>query len=218
MIEFLISCAKSLGLVIIVISILEMLLPNNKTKKYVRMVFGMYIIFNIISPLVKHKDILDVSSYDLNEYIGDYTTNQTNEEQDSMDNRIEQIYIKELEKDITEKIESLGYQVITCNVYATLSSDNQENYIEQIVLTIEKNKEQENNQQEHETEQKETIEDRLVEEIQKIKPINTTVGKITTKKKEEEDNKQNINNIDIQKIKKFLKEEYGVEERCLKIN
>ena len=192
--------------------------PNNKTKKYVRMVFGMYIIFNIISPLVKHKDILDVSSYDLNEYIGDYTTNQTNEEQDSMDNRIEQIYIKELEKDITEKIESLGYQVITCNVYATLSSDNQENYIEQIVLTIEKNKEQENNQQEHETEQKETIEDRLVEEIQKIKPINTTVGKITTKKKEEEDNKQNINNIDIQKIKKFLKEEYGVEGRCLKIN
>ncbi len=218
MIEFLSSWAKSLGLVIIVISILEMLLPNNKTKKYVRMVFGMYIIFNIISPLVKHKDILDVSSYDLNEYIGDYTTNQTNEEQDSMDNRIEQIYIKELEKDITEKIESLGYQVITCNVYATLSSDNQENYIEQIVLTIEKNKEQENNQQEHETEQKETIEDRLVEEIQKIKPINTTVGKITTKKKEEEDNKQNINNIDIQKIKKFLKEEYGVEERCLKIN
>ena len=218
MIEFLSSWAKSLGLVIIVISILEMLLPNNKKKKYVRMVFGMYIIFNIISPLVKHKDILDVSSYDLNEYIGDYTTNQTNEEQDSMDNRIEQIYIKELEKDITEKIESLGYQVITCNVYATLSSDNQENYIEQIVLTIEKNKEQENNQQEHETEQKETIEDRLVEEIQKIKPINTTVGKITTKKKEEEDNKQNINNIDIQKIKKFLKEEYGVEERCLKIN
>lgn len=103
MIEFLSSWAKSLGLVIIVISILEMLLPNNKTKKYVRMVFGMYIIFNIISPLVKHKDILDVSSYDLNEYIGDYTTNQTNEEQDSMDNRIEQIYIKELEKDITEK-------------------------------------------------------------------------------------------------------------------
>ena len=218
MIEFLSSWAKGLGLAIIVISILEMLLPNNKTKKYVRMVFGIYIIFNILSPFINNKDILDVSSYDLNEYIGDYTTNQTNEEQDSMDNRIEQIYIKELEKDITEKIESLGYQVITCNVYATLSSDNQENYIEQIVLTIEKNKEQENNQQEHETEQKETIEDRLVEEIQKIKPINTTVGKITTKKKEEEDNKQNINNIDIQKIKKFLKEEYGVEERCLKIN
>ena len=133
MIEFLSNWAKSLGLAIIVISILEMLLPNNKTKKYVRMVFGIYIIFNIISPFVKNKDILDVSSYDLNEYIGDYTTNQTNEEQNSVNNQIEEIYITELEKDITEKIEDLGYQVVTCNVYATLSSKNEENYIEEIV-------------------------------------------------------------------------------------
>ena len=39
MIEFLSAWAKSIGLAIIIISILEMLLPNNKTKKYVRMVF-----------------------------------------------------------------------------------------------------------------------------------------------------------------------------------
>ena len=216
MIEFLSSWAKSLGLVIIVISILEMLLPNNKTKKYVRMVFGIYIIFNIISPLVKHKDILDVSSYDLNEYIGDYTTNQTNEEQTSVNSRIEEIYIEELEKDITKKIEDLGYQVTTCNVYATLSSQNEENYIEEIVLTVEKNEQQENTEENEQ--QEETIEDKLVEEIQKIKPVNTTVGKINKIDKEQDDSKQNISNSDIQKIKKFLKEEYGVEETCLKIN
>ncbi len=216
MIEFLSSWAKSLGLAIIVISILEMLLPNNKTKKYVRMVFGIYIIFNIISPFIKNKDILDVSSYDLNEYIGNYTSNQTNEEQSSVNSRIEEIYIEELEKDITKKIEGLGYQVTTCNVYATLSSKNEENYIEEIVLTVEKNEEQ-NNTEENE-QQEETIEDKLVEEIQKIKPVNTTVGKINKTKNEQENNKQNINNSDIQKIKKFLKEEYGVEETCLKIN
>ncbi len=218
MIEFLSSWAKSLGLAIIVISILEMLLPNNKTKKYVRMVFGIYIIFNIISPFVKNKDILDVSSYDFNEYIGNYTTNQTNEEQSSVDSRIEEIYIEELEKDITEKIEDLGYQVVTCNVYATLSSKNEENYIEEIVLTVEKNEEQKNDKQGDGTEQSETIEDKLVKEIQKIKPVNTTVGKINKTEKEQEENTQNINNSDIQKIKKFLKEEYGVEETCLKIN
>ena len=218
MIEFLSSWAKSLGLAIIVISILEMLLPNNKTKRYVRMVFGLYIIFNIVSPFIKNKDILDVSSYDMNEYIGDYTTNQTQEEQNSVDSQIEEIYIRELEKDITRKVEKLGYQVTTCNVYATLSSENEENYIEQIVLTVEKNEQQENDQQEKETEQTETIEDKLVEEIQKIKTVNTTIGKINKTEEEQEENKQNINNSDIQKIKKFLKEEYGVEERCLKIN
>ena len=218
MIEFLSNWAKSLGLAIIVISILEMLLPNNKTKKYVRMVFGIYIIFNIISPFVKNKDILDVSSYNLNEYIGDYTTNQTYEKQNSVNNKIEAIYITELEKDITKKIEDLGYKVVTCNVYATLSSKNEENYIEEIVLTVEKNEEQKNDQQGDGTEQSETIEDKLVKEIQKIKPVNTTVGKINKTEKEQEENTQNINNSDIQKIKKFLKEEYGVEETCLKIN
>ena len=217
-IEFLSSWAKSLGLAIIVISILEMLLPNNKTKKYVRMVFGLYIIFNILSPFIRNKDILDVNSYDLNEYIDHYTTSQTNETQNSVNNQVEEIYIRELEKDITQKVESLGYQVTTCNVYATLSSKNEENYIEEIVLTVEKKEEQENNQQGNETEQTETIEDKLVEEIQKIKPVNTTIGKINTTNKEQADNKTSINNVDIQKIKKFLKEEYGVEEKCLKIN
>ena len=218
MIEFLSNWAKGLGLAIIVISILEMLLPNNKTKKYVRMVFGIYIIFNIISPFVNHKDILDASAYDFNEMMGDYATNQTNEEQSSVDSRIEEIYIEELEKDITKKIEDLGYKVTTCNVYATLSSKNEENYIEEIILTVEKSEEQEKGQQESEETQEETIEDKLVNEIQKIKPINTTIEKTNKTDDENEESKQTISNYDIQKIKKFLKEEYGVEETCLKIN
>ena len=208
MIEFLSAWAKSIGLAIIIISILEMLLPNNKTKKYVRMVFGIYIIFNIISPFIKNKDILDVSTYDFQEY-SNYITNQSSINESSMDSRIEQIYIEELEKDITKKVNDLGYNVTTCNVYATLSSDNEENYIEEIVLTVEKSEKQQN--------EEETIEDTLVNEIQKIKPINTTIEEVD-KNIDEQDDKQNINNRDVQKIKKFLKEEYGVEETCLKIN
>lgn len=210
MIEFLSSWAKSIGLALIVISILEMLLPNNKTKKYVRMIFGIYIIFNIISPFASNKSLLDVSSYDLSAYIDSYESNQTNENQTSMNSTIEEIYIEELEKDITEKVEELGYQVITCNVYATLSSQNEENYIEEIVLTVEA---EENSQ-----EQDETIENKLVEEIQKIKPVNTTVGSTSKSENEEDSNEQTITNSDIQKIKKFLTEEYGVDETCLKIN
>ena len=217
MIEFLSSWAKSLGLAIIVISILEMILPNNKTKKYVRMVFGVYIIFNIISPFIKNKDILDVSTYDFNEY-SNYITNQSSMNQSSINSRIEDMYIEELEKDITKKINELGYKVTTCNVYATLSSKNEENYIEQIELTIEKTE----NQQTEEKEQ--TIEDKLVNEIQKIKPVNTTIGEIRRKdesqnqSENENNDAKNLNAQDIQKIKKFLKEEYGVEETCLKIN
>ena len=204
MIEFLSTWAKSLGLAIIVISILEMILPNNKTKKYVRMIFGIYIIFNMIAPFIKNKDILDVSTYDFNEY-GNYITNESNTNQTSVNSQIEEIYIEELEKDIVDKVNDLGYQVISCNVYATLSSQNKDSYIEEIVLTVEK---------EEQTNQDETIEEKLVNEIQKIKPINTTIGE--NKQKDDED--KSITNQDIQKIKKFLTEEYGVEETCLKIN
>lgn len=220
MIEFLSSWAKSLGLAIIVISILEMLLPNNKTKKYVRMIFGVYILFTIISPFIKNKDILDVSTYDFNEY-SNYITNQTSMNQTSMDNRIEQIYIEELEKDITKKINDLGYEVITCNVYATLSSQNEENYIEEIELVVEKEEKQESSE-ENNQQQEETFENKLVEEIQKIKPVNTSIGEINVNQNSQNNaqskNEQSINNSDIQKIKKFLSEEYGVDETCLKIN
>lgn len=211
MIDFLSTWAKSLGLSIIVISILEMILPNNKTKKYVRMIFGIYIIFNIISPFIKNKDILDVSTYDFNEY-GNYTTNQSNLNESSMNTKIEEIYIEELEKDITEKINELGYNVTTCNVYATLSSKNEESYIEQIELNVEKGEEEQENQDEEET-----FENKLVSEIQKIKPVNTTITK-NNQSNNQDENQNSINMSDVQKIKKFLIEEYGVDEKCLKIN
>ena len=211
MIDFLSTWAKSLGLSIIVISILEMILPNNKTKKYVRMIFGIYIIFNIISPFIKNKDILDVSTYDFNEY-GNYTTNQSNLNESSMNTKIEEIYIEELEKDITEKINELGYNVTTCNVYATLSSKNEESYIEQIELNVEKGEEKQENQDEEET-----FENKLVSEIQKIKPVNTTITK-NNQSNNQDENQNSINMSDVQKIKKFLIEEYGVDEKCLKIN
>ena len=37
MIEILSSWAKGLGITIVIVSIFEMLLPNNRTKKYIRM-------------------------------------------------------------------------------------------------------------------------------------------------------------------------------------
>ena len=59
MIENLSSWAKGITLAVIVVSILEMLLPNNRTKKYIRMVLGVYVIFNIVSPLIKNKDVFN---------------------------------------------------------------------------------------------------------------------------------------------------------------
>ena len=90
MIEILSSWAKGLGLAIVVVSILEMLLPNNKTKKYIRMVMGIYIIFNIISPLIQNKDAFDITSIDIENYTNSTTSETTY--QTSMDERIKELY------------------------------------------------------------------------------------------------------------------------------
>ena len=56
MINFMSTWVKNLSLALIIVSILEMLLPNNKTKKYVKMIMGLYILFSIISPFIDNKD------------------------------------------------------------------------------------------------------------------------------------------------------------------
>ena len=65
MIDFLSTWAEKIVLSVIVISILEMLIPNNKMKKYIRVVMGIFILFNIISPLIEEKDLINMNNLDL---------------------------------------------------------------------------------------------------------------------------------------------------------
>lgn len=217
MIEFLSSWAKSLGVTIVLVSIFEMLLPNNKTKKYIRVILGIFVLFNIISPFINNKDNLSLTSIDIENYTN---TKNENINQTSMDNRIQDLYEKELEKDITDKIENQGYKVNKCNVSASIvkDSENEENTINKITLKIEKGKNLETKNLE---EQNKTMENKIVTEIQKIKEIDTRINKENTGKEEnvqEKSNSTKVSRNDIQNVKKFLIEEYGVKEKCLEIN
>lgn len=217
MIEFLSSWAKSLGVTIVIVSIFEMLLPNNKTKKYIRVILGIFILFNIISPFINNKNKLSLTSIDIENYINtkNETINQT-----SMNNRIQDLYEQELEKDIVDKIENQGYKVNKCNVSASIvkDSENEDNTINKITLKIEKAK---NLETKNTGEQNKTTENKIVAEIQKIKEIDTRINKGNTeseKNVQEESNSTKVSRSDIQNVKKFLIEEYGVKEKCLEIN
>lgn len=217
MIEFLSSWAKSLGVTIVIVSIFEMLLPNNKTKKYIRVILGIFVLFNIISPFINNKDNLSLTSIDIENYTN---TKNENINQTSMDNRIQDLYEKELEKDITDKIENQGYKVNKCNVSASIvkDSENEENTINKITLKIEKAK---NLETENTGEQNKITENKIVAQMQKIKEIDTRINKENTeseKNVQEESNSTKVSRSDIQNVKKFLIEEYGVKEKCLEIN
>ena len=220
MIEFLSSSIKSLGVAIIIVSILEMLLPNNKIKKYIRMVMGIFILFNIIAPFIQNKDKFDLNEISLENFTQTETVNSTDVNQVSMNQRIEKLYTQEMEKDITKKVEEKGYVVEDCNVIANIKDEENETKITQIRLSISKKQEQADTN-ENTNSIEETIENKIVTEIQKIKinPINISKNSEEDIQKTNQDANQNsISKSDIQNLKKFLIEEYGVSEKCLEIN
>lgn len=209
------SWVKGLGLAIVIVSILEMLLPNNKTKKYIRMVMGIYVLFTIISPFLSNQEIFDMNNINLKDYVTAQTS--TNLDQSSMDERIEQLYIQELEKDITKKLNEKGYEVTSCKVKAQISDKEEETKITKIKVIVQKSQEEKNSTSDK---NEQNLENKIVTQIQKIKPVDTTIKQDNAKQQEstEENKSTKVNKSDIQNIKKFLIEEYEVNEKCLEIN
>lgn len=118
MISFLSSWAEQVILAVIIATILELILPNSKNKKYVQMVIGVYVLFYIISPIIKNKEKLVFSEIDLDKYI----TTSTKVEQSSMDARLEKIYLDELENNIKSKFKNAGIEIIKCTIDAELDT------------------------------------------------------------------------------------------------
>lgn len=202
--------AKNLSLAILVVSLLEMLIPNNKTKKYVKMAMGLYILFNIISPFLEKN--ISINWEQIIEKNAGIETCQTSSQeildQTSMNQRLKQICEQELEKDIVKKLGEKGYNVTDCKVDANLSEKEKETDIKSIQITVEK---------QEQTTKQEDVEYKIVNEIQKIKKVQIGQTVIQQDSKEGVE-KSNISNEDKQVIQKFLSEEYGVKEKCLRIN
>ena len=183
--------AKNLTLAVVIVSLFEMLLPNNKTKKYIKVVMGLYILFNIISPFVKKDFSFELENVIENSKSKTVSTEEVN--QTSMDTRLKQICKEELEKDITKKVEEQGYVVENCNIDIKIE---EETNIEKITLKV-----------------KNDIQQKLVKEVQKIKKV-----QIGESKQENKNVDENLSAQDISNIKNFLIKEYEVNEKCLKIN
>ena len=212
MINFLSSWVKNLSLALIVVSILEMILPNNKTKKYVKVIMGLYILFSIIQPFIENSDSINIDNFDLEEYIQTETEQvSTNSEVDqtSMDLRLNQMYMEQLEEDITEKLKEISYELDTCDVKAHISQE--DSGIERITIRVYR-KLTDNKQEES------TIEDKLVNEIQKIDKIEVKVSENENKEGGDAETDSKITKTDIKIIKDFLMNEYGVSEECLRIS
>ena len=233
MIDYFSEWTQNLTLAIVIVSLFEMLLPNNKTKKYIKMVMGLYILFSIIAPFVNNSNVLN---FNIEDVYSDYskeisstsaasTAGEVN--QASMDDRLNKLYKEQLESDITQKVEEKGYDVRKCKVDAHVSES--DTGIESITIEIDgKNDNTENSNNSKKTDATEnsngsskysknsgnTLEGKIVKEIQKIQKVEIDVSKGD----DSEDTNSAITKTDVKMIKDFLTKEYGVSEKCLKIN
>ena len=133
MINFISSWAEQIVLAVIIATIIELILPKNKNRKYIQMVIGVYVLFNIISPVIKNKEAISVENYNIEKY----ETNSTYEiDQSSMDERIEKIYLEELQKNTTSKFENAGFTVERCIVDAELDTNKKNAGIHLITVKI----------------------------------------------------------------------------------
>lgn len=193
-----------------------MILPEGNSKKYIKVVIGIYVLFTIVSPVISKisgKEIKLSDFLDIEEYIQDAETSA--EVQQKMESQTEDsilnIYIDGLKNDMKAKIESKGYKVN--NIEISLIND--ENYeIQEIQLDLEKNS-LENLQETNNSE----LENKIVSiENVKINNINSTKKSENTKERQLNNEREELSMVEKQELIKYLSEVYEVDTGNIKIN
>ncbi len=133
MIKFVSSWTEQIVIAVVIVTIIELILPKNKNKKYIQMVMGIYVLFNIISPIIKNKEAISIDEYNIEKY---ETKSQYEIDQSSMDERIEKIYLEELENKITSRFEEEGFYVEKCIIDAVLDTSKKNAGIHSITIKI----------------------------------------------------------------------------------
>ena len=129
MISWFSSWAKGIILAVVIVTILEMILPEGKNKKYIKIVMGVYIMFSIVSPIISkitNSEIsLDISKYE--NILGSGSTVQTSSDLNNVNSQnIENIYLNSIKTNIKDELERKGYGCETVNITANINIEKQE--------------------------------------------------------------------------------------------
>ena len=196
MIEVIRDWASEIVISLVIVTLIEMFLPDNKTKKYVKTVIGVYIIYCIISPFINKAEFTTILKNTEKNLEKIQIESKVSSEVDD-NNSIETLYIEEFEKDITIKVEELGYEVEICKVDIEIDATKENAGINAIYLKI-KNKKIKN----------EKSQNAQIENIEKIE-ISIKDSEAGKNKKEETD--------DDKRIKEYLSDYYEISKEKIKI-
>ena len=218
-IEWISSWASSIIVAVIIGVVIEMILPEGNSKKYIKVVIGIYVVFTIVTPVINKftgkeievSDILELDKYveEAKESVKTQNTMQSDNE-----SNIRSMYISGIEDDIRAKIEAKEYVVDSVEI----SVANDESYsINSIKVEVQK---KQDNEGQNSTENK-----NLINEIQKVEKVE--IGEVDIDENEnsnniveEEKNTANndLSNSDKKKLKEYLSSVYEVNEDNITIN
>lgn len=231
MVEWLSQWAGAIIVAVIIGTVIEMILPEGSSKKFIKVVIGIYIVFTIITPIINKftgeeinvSDILELDDYI--EEAKEFAKVQ-NAMQDDNESSIRSMYISGIKNDIKAKIETRGYIVNSVD----LEVANDDTYtIKSIAIDAQKQNENTENTDSGNNEQTKTIEE--VNEIEKVEVridnqygnSNTEVKNNTTNNLEQDNNLQDtsndrLSNKEKKELIEYLSGVYEVKRENISIN
>lgn len=195
MISWFNSWAQGIILAVIIVTILEMIVPEGKNKKYIKIVMGVYITFTIISPIITkvtgNNFELDVSKYE--DLFNSNSVQGANEITSINNQSIENLYLNTIKTDIKTELDKEGYESKKINITADINVENEEAKIYKIDIEVTKKQNE--------------------KDIKKVNKVE--IGNSTDESNIED---SNLSSGEVNKLKEVLAEKYEIEKEKIYIN
>lgn len=184
------SWASGIIISVILSTLIEMIIPDGKNKKYIKTIIGIFILFTIIAPIVSNFTNKNID-FDAILASSNYKYNEVDLNSINTDSTILDTYDNKLKEEIKEKLNNKGYEVQNINLEIG-KQKNDYGIINKVTLNISK-KENKNE----------------IKEINEIQ-INTKNKNINEEKK--------LDEAEIKEIVNYLSSEYQIDKNNIKVN
>lgn len=217
MIEWISNWAGGIVVAVIIGTVIEMILPSGNSKKYIKVVIGIYVLFTIVSPVITKftgetievSDILDLDKYvEEAEDVAIQNNIQSN-------NQIMEVYSSGIKEDLKAKIEAKGYMVNSIDIGIA----NDESYsITDITIDVEKEEKVDGNEMvENEENTGEADSTNKVEQIENVNKVEISIADDSTNSNKNS-NEDSLSNSEKKELKEYLSSMYEVNKNNIIIN
>ena len=199
MIKFINSWAQGIILAVIIATIIEIILPEGKNKKYVKTVIGVYILFTIIYPLINKFTKTNINTLIENTTKQMSTYQENNSLKIDTDKYIESTYKKKIEEDIRKRANEKNLNITSLNVYIETEDENRYGMLNSLVIKVERNEASKKNN-----------------DVNQIKEIN--ISKNVQNNEIIENKDKTVTEKEINEFKEYINTTYYLEKEKIHIN